>query len=110
MEPQNSLLWEVSIWDFLIVTVILGGGAAYLTGRALARTWQGDGLLVFYMILLCFAVRFIHFSLYAGTLLQPYYYAIDLVVLLALGFLGKYMTRRRQMARQYRFKFDPASR
>ena len=37
MEKANGIIWEVSAWEFVFVTVILAGGAAYLTGRATAR-------------------------------------------------------------------------
>ena len=39
MENENSLLWEVTFWEFLFVTVLLAGAAAFLTGRAAARSW-----------------------------------------------------------------------
>lgn len=110
MEAQNTYIWEVTFWEFLFVTCVLGGGAAFLTGRALANTWQEPWRLVLYMILLCFAVRFIHFSLYNGTLIAPYYYLVDLVVLIAFAFLGRRMTRARQMVRQYSFMYQPAGR
>ncbi|HWK15178.1 MAG TPA: hypothetical protein VNS02_12340 [Rhizobiaceae bacterium] len=103
IENQNTLIWEVTIWEFLIVTVILAGGAAYLTGRAVARTWGSNVRLVFYMLLLAAATRFIHFALFSGSLLSLHYYVVDLIVLLAIGFLGKIITRRQQMARQYGF-------
>ena len=106
MENQNTLIWEVTFWEFLFVTVALAGGAAYLTGRAVARSWLTDVNLVIYMVLLAAATRFIHFALFSGTLLSPYYYAVDLIVLLALAFLGKRITRARQMARQYGFIYE----
>lgn len=101
MEKEMTLLWEVSFTEFLFVTVILAGGAAWMTGRSIARAWQGDGRLVAYMVLLAAATRFIHFSLFNGTLLSLHYYLVDLVILIALAWLGKYMTRRGQMATQY---------
>jgi len=103
IENQNTLIWEVTIWEFLIVTVILAGAAAYLTGRAVARKWGSNVMLVFYMLLLAAATRFIHFALFSGSLLSLHYYVVDLIVLLAIGFLGKQVTRSRQMARQYGF-------
>lgn len=103
IENQNTLIWEVTIWEFLIVTVVLAGGAAYLTGRAVARRWGSNVTLVFYMLLLAAATRFIHFALFSGSLLSLHYYVVDLIVLLAIGFLGKQVTRSRQMARQYGF-------
>ncbi len=106
MENQNTLIWEVTFWEFLLVTVVLAGGAAYLTGRAVARTWLTDRNLIIYMVLLAAATRFIHFALFQGTLLSPYYYLVDLVVLIAIAMLGKRVTRSKQMARQYSFIYD----
>ena len=37
IEKANSLIWEVTFWEFFCVTLVLAGGAAYLTGRAVAR-------------------------------------------------------------------------
>jgi hypothetical protein len=105
MEHQNTLIWEVTFWEFLFVTVMLAGGAAYLTGRAIARSWLGTGHVIAYMVLLCAATRFIHFALFQGTLLSLHYYIVDLVVLLAIAALGFRVTRGKQMARQYRFMF-----
>ena len=106
MENQNSILWEVTAWEFLLVTVILAGGAAYMTGRSVANSWDGRTRLVIYMVLLGLATRFIHFALFNGTLLSPYYYLIDLIVLLAIAAIGFRVTRAKQMARQYRFLHD----
>lgn len=106
MEPQNTLVWEVTFWEFALVTVALAGGAAYLTGRAVARTWLTDLNLLIYMVLLAAATRFIHFALFEGTLLSPYYYLVDLIVLVAIALLGKRVTRARQMATQYRFIYE----
>lgn len=106
MENQNSLLWEVTAWEFIFVTVFLAGGAAYLTGRAVARSWQGATTLVVYMLLLTAATRFIHFALFSGSLLSLYYYAVDFIVIIAIAFLGKRITRARQMATQYSFEYE----
>lgn len=106
MEKANSLIWEVSFWEFTLVTVALAGGAAYLTGRAIARSWLTDLTLIIYMVLLAAATRFIHFALFEGTLLSVYYYVVDLIVLVALAMLGKRVTRARQMGTQYSFIYE----
>ena len=106
MEKELTLIWEVTVWEFLFVTVILAGGAAFLTGRAIARSWQGAATLVIYMLLLAAATRFIHFALFSGTLLSPYYYVIDLIVITAIAFLGMRITRAGQMATQYSFEYQ----
>ncbi|MCT8988817.1 hypothetical protein NYR54_00700 [Chelativorans sp. SCAU2101] len=108
MEKANALFWEVSWWEFLLVTAILAGGAAYLTGRAVARAWQSNLQLVYYIILLAAATRFIHFALFRGTLLSLHYYVVDFGVLLVIAFLGNRITRARQMATQYSFLYARA--
>jgi hypothetical protein len=111
-------LWEVSLFDFVLVTIILGGAAAWLTGRATARVWSPYWNLVVYTVLLTAALRFIHFSVFGGTFFLPpsnfgvaiYYAGIDFVVLLIAASMGRRMTRANQMARQYRFLYEPAGR
>ncbi|MEQ8295215.1 MAG: hypothetical protein RIB55_01890 [Nitratireductor sp.] len=105
MENENSLLWEVTFWEFLFVTVLLAGAAAYLTGRAAARTWLPKAQLAFYVLLLTAATRFIHFALFNGTLLSLQYFVVDLIVLLAIAFGGMRITRAYQMSTQYSFAF-----
>ncbi|WP_420408237.1 DUF6867 family protein [Hoeflea sp.] len=105
---ENSLLWEVSIAEFIFVTMILGGGTAWMTGRAVAQTWRTPLQLVGYMLILGLAVRFIHFALFEGTLLSGYYFLIDFVVILIFAFLGMRYTRAGQIVRQYGFAFERA--
>lgn len=103
------MIWEVGLPQFLLVTVALGGGTAYLTGRAVALTWLSPWFLLAYIALLSFAVRFIHFALFDGSLISPWYHLVDFVVLLAIGWLGARFTRTQQMAGQYSFEFAKAS-
>lgn len=87
--------------DFLLITLLLGGGAAYLIGRAMARTWRGLPSLAAYLVLLDCAVRFIHFALAGDTLVAPLSFLADLVILLVIGALGFRITRAGQISRQY---------
>jgi hypothetical protein len=89
--------------SFLLVTVLLGGGAAWLAGRAIAQTWRPWWSIVAYMLILGLAVRFCHYALFAGTLLSPYYYVVDTIILILMATLGFRGTRDAQMARQYGF-------
>jgi hypothetical protein len=101
--PYDLLYQEDSFGVFLLVTVLLGGGAAWLTGRAIAQTWRPWWSVLLYMLLLGLAVRFMHYALFSGTLLSPYYYAVDTVVAIVFAACGFHVTRRSQMARQYGF-------
>jgi len=105
---MTHLVWEQSWGIFLLVTVAIGGGTAYMTGRAVAHGWDAKWKLMVYIVLLAFAVRFLHYSLFEGTLLSLHYYLVDLVVLLAIGYVAFVITRSGQMATQYRFRFERA--
>ncbi|HVZ54137.1 MAG TPA: hypothetical protein VG986_19365 [Pseudolabrys sp.] len=103
-----GLLYEEdSFGVFLLVTVLLGGGAAWLTGRAVAQTWRPVWQAITYALILGAAVRFIHFSLFGGTLLSLHYYLVDSLVLLGLSLAGFRTARVAQMVSQYRWINEP---
>lgn len=86
---------------FLLTTVLLGGLAAFVAGRALAQTWRPFAQVVVYMVLLTCAVRFIHYAIFGEVLLSPRNYAVDFIVLFVLAGIGYRLTRRAQMMTQY---------
>ena len=103
-----GLLYEEDLLGvFLLVTVVLGGGAAALAGRAVALTWRPWWQVVVYMLMLGAVVRFIHFALFGGTLLSIHYYAIDTLVCIAFGFAGFQAARARRMVAQYPWINEP---
>jgi hypothetical protein len=105
MEPAQ-LLSETGLRIFLFLTVVLGGGAAYLAGRALAHKWRPLWQAMAYMLLLGLALRFFHYALFGATLLSLYYYLIDTVVLLAAAYLGYRIRRTEQMTTQYSWIYE----
>ncbi len=104
---QGFLHEEGSFGVFVLVTVILGGGAAALAGRAIAATWRPWGQAVAYSFILGGAVRFIHFALFGGTLLSLHYYLVDSAVCLACGLIGFRAARAAQMVTQYGWINEP---
>jgi len=94
---------EGSFGVFVLVSIVLGGGAAWLSGRAIASTWRAWWHVAAYMLVLSIAVRFFHFALFGGTFLSLHYYLVDSAVCLTLGFLGYRSTRTAQMVTQYRW-------
>jgi hypothetical protein len=94
---------EDSFGVFLLVSVLLGGGGAWLASRAIAGTWRPWWHVAFYMLILGVAVRFIHFALFDATLLSLHYYLVDTGICLGFGFLGFRAARATQMATQYRW-------
>jgi uncharacterized protein DUF6867 len=92
---------ENSVWIFVLATIVLGGGAALLTGRAIAAAWRPWWHVITFMLLLSAAVRFLHFALFGGTLLSLHYYAADTAVCLVLGLIGFRLMRVTQMVTSY---------
>jgi hypothetical protein len=103
---QGILYEEPSFWLFGLVTVVMGGWAAWMTGRAMAITWRAFWQLILYLLILAGFVRFIHYALFGGTLLTLHYYLVDAAVLLVIGSLGFRYYRARQMARQYGWLYE----
>jgi hypothetical protein len=104
-----SLLSDDGPLVFLVLTVILGGGAAFLAGRGLARSWKPFWRVFFYMALLAAAVRFFHYALFAGSLLSIPDYTVAYVVLLIAACLGFRSMRTTQMVTQYRWLYERTS-
>jgi hypothetical protein len=92
---------EHSLGIFLLVSVVMGGGAAWLAGRAIAATWRPAWHVALYMAILALAVRFIHFALFDSKLLSLHYYLVDFAVCLGFGYLGFRLMRVRQMVTRY---------
>ena len=101
-----SLFVEDSWRVFLVMTVIIGGGAAFLAGRNLATRWRPAWMPAVYMILLGLALRFFHYALFAGDLLSVHYFITDTAVLIAAALFGYRLTRVNQMVRQYPWAYE----
>lgn len=105
-----SFLWEGNNpLVFIIINCILGGGCAYLTGRAVAWSWRPFWHAVVYMLLLAAAVRFLRYALFQGTLLSLSHYLLAFIVLMIFCSLGFRITRTTQMVTQYRWLYERTS-
>ena len=88
-------------WAFSIVTVLLGGAAAFASGRAIAETWRPAWQVPLYMGLLGLAVRFVQYAVFGSVLVSLRTYLVDFAVLSLASTAGYVLTRRGQMRRQY---------
>jgi hypothetical protein len=101
-----SLFLEGSLGVFLLLTVILGGGAAYLAGRSLAKDWRPLSSLILFMIPLGAGVRFLHFALFQHQLLSLTHYISHTLILMAFAVLGYRLKRVNQMITQYPWLYE----
>jgi hypothetical protein len=102
-------IYETETWlQVLFVTGIIGGGAAWATGQAIADTWRPYWQVILYMVLLGGAVRFVHFALFEAELLSVPSYLADMLYLLAVGSLSWRLTRAHRMVSQYRWLYERA--
>lgn len=93
------------LWVFLLVTLTMGGTAAFVTGKAIAQTWRPAWQIPVYMVGLAGAVRFIQYALFEQPFVAPANLIIDALVLLVLGVAGYRAMRARQLPQQYPWLF-----
>ena len=97
-----------ALWVFLFLTLALGGGLAFATGRAMAQTWRPFWQVPLGMAPLAAAVRFLHFALFEERLLNLHYYLVTFVILALLAFAGYRVMRASQMITQYSWLYAAA--
>ena len=94
-------LFGASLGAFIGLHLILFGGAAFLTGQAVASIWRPARQVVLYGLLLAAAARFLTWSLFGGVLFSPLGYVADAILLIAIGLFAYRITRVRKMVDQY---------
>jgi hypothetical protein len=90
-----------SLAVFIGLTLCLAGFIAWMTGQAVAATWQPAWHVVLYGLLLGAANRFLAFALFDGTLLSLPAYLANSAVLIGIALLALRYNRVRLMVRQY---------
>ncbi len=93
---------------FILVTVLMGGAAAYATGKAIAQTWRPYWHVPVYMLGMAAVTRFCHFALFEERLLDIPGYLIEFAVLLIASAAGYRLMRAHQMASQYGWLYEAA--
>ena len=88
------------------VTLVLTGGASFMTGQAIARTWRPVWQVVAYGLLLAIVSRFFIYALFDGYMLLAAGYLIDAAVIIAIGLLAFRLNRVQQMVTQYPWLYE----
>ena len=93
---------------FLVVTGLVIGFAAYMTGQAIANTWRPAWQILVYSLLLALVARFLIFALFDGVLLSLTGYLASAALLLAICLFAYRLTRARKMVYQYPWLYERA--
>jgi len=99
LAPSNGVL------AFVLLTLLVGGGAAWRTGQAVAEGWEPPWPAAAYTVLIAEAVRFLHYALFQGNLISLPSFLVDLAILLASALLAYRLRRTRLMTEQYPWLF-----
>jgi hypothetical protein len=105
---MQSLL-GTSLGVFIGLTVIIIGGAAIMTGRALADGWKSPWQVVFACFGLALADRFLVYALFGGELLSLSGFVTGFAVITALALIAHRLTMVHKMVAQYPWRYERAS-
>ena len=100
-----SSVTGVGILVSIFLTVVAIGGAALLTGRALALTWRPGWQVVLSCLGLGVVDRFFIFALFGGPLTSVSGYVLDTLVILAIGMFSYRIFYVSAVVRQYPWLF-----
>jgi len=95
-----------SVAVFIGLTCVLAGGAAWMTGQALAATWRPAWQAAGYALLLTLADRFLIFALFEGRLLSLPGFILDAAVLIVIALAAHRITLAGQMVKQYPWLYE----
>jgi hypothetical protein len=99
-------LLGVSLPVFIGLTLILFGGAAFMTGQAMASKWRPIGSAFLYTALLGIGDRFLIYALFGGELLSLSGYLIHTAILTLICLAAYRITQVRKMVRQYPWLYE----
>jgi hypothetical protein len=91
---------------FVAVTLVFMGGAACLTGQALAATWRPLAHLILYCFLLGLTDRFLVWSLFQGELLSLSGFLVDTLLITGFALVAYRITRISKTVSQYPWLYE----
>ncbi|HVO01796.1 MAG TPA: hypothetical protein VMT54_06315 [Candidatus Cybelea sp.] len=97
---------DISVGEFIGVTLILFGFAAFLMGQAIAETWRPAWQNVVYGLFLAAGNHFIDCALFNKDWLSWQHYLVDAVVLIAVALFAHRVTLARKMVQQYPWLYE----
>lgn len=94
---------------FVGLTLILVGGAAILTGRAIGDNWKPAWQIAAACIGLAIADRFLIFALFGGELLSLWGFVLHYALFVALGLMAWRIAQVSKFVRQYPWRYQRSS-
>jgi hypothetical protein len=94
--------------SFLVLTILVFGFAAAMTGRALASNWRSPWQVFAYAVLLAAADRFLLYALFGGVLLSAGGFILAALILFAIAIAAYRLIQVRRMVTQYPWLFERA--
>jgi len=102
---MNDLL-GTSLGLFVLVTILMFGGAAWQTGQALAQTWRPFWHMIVYGLMLAAADRLMLVLLFGGQLFAALPFLVAAIVVIGLGSFAYRLTQARKMVGQYPWVYE----
>jgi len=90
----------------ILLTLVFFGGAAMLTGQALANGWQPMWKCIPYGILLGCGDRFLNFALFQGPLLSLPGYLLSTLLIVGFTIAGYALVKANKMTSQYPWLYE----
>lgn len=94
---------------FVVLTLILAGGAAMMAGRAIGDGWKPAWMVVAAAFGLALADRFLIWALFEGELLSLWGFVLHFAILTGLGLLSWRITRVGRFVAQYPWRYERTS-
>ncbi|NYZ11706.1 hypothetical protein HL658_04025 [Azospirillum sp. RWY-5-1] len=95
-----------SIAAFIVLTVIVFGACAFLTGQTLAEGWKPESTLYGYIVLLGLGDRFLVYGLFGGPLLSLHGFVVHTAFIAVIAVVTFRMARARRMVSQYPWLYE----
>ena len=91
------------------LVLLIGFWTGWRTGKAVAEGWDNYPTVIVYTLLLAIVMRFLHYALFQGPFISPFFYVIDVVLLLVFSTIGFRVFRTRQMVNNYYWLYERTS-
>jgi cell shape-determining protein MreD len=97
---------DFTLGEFIGVTVVLFGFAAFLMGQAIGETWRPVWQNVAYGFLLGLGNHFIDCSLFGKNWFSLTHYLLDTLVIVLVSMFAFRLTLARKMTNQYPWLYE----